>query len=479
MLASVLHFSTAFSAPEVELSKPTDVAKGDHWAVLIAGSSGYGNYRHQADVCHAYQIFKRAGVPHKQIITLAVDDIANSPENPFPGKLFNKPTPKGVPGVDVYEGCKIDYSGKKVTPETFVKVLTGDTTGLDDTNSTDPNKKAKVLKSTSKSKVFVNFVDHGGVGIIGFPETTMHAKDLVAALQKMHDQSMYKELVFYLEACESGSMFETLPKDIKIYATTAADASHSSWGTYCMPDDKVDGTEIKSCLGDLYSVNWMEDADKSTKGESLQDQYTVVKKLTNKSTVLQFGDTSIASEMVFAFEGNGAAYPPGPAPGPAPAPPAPAKCPSMCKMLPGAMHCKMGQCSGCPDCAAAAAPSASHAMSLPSADATLASAFHRFLASGDDAVADELVAGVRNRQAAKRRFEAIATKVAGLSATALPELDGPLDVECHYQAHTSYIRQCGEWDAEAMAYSSTLAKLCKHTSGVADAIVSAIGEACA
>ena len=131
MLASVLHFSTAFSAPEVELSKPTDVAKGDHWAVLIAGSSGYGNYRHQADVCHAYQIFKRAGVPHKQIITLAVDDIANSPENPFPGKLFNKPTPKGVPGVDVYEGCKIDYSGKKVTPETFVKVLTGDTTGLD------------------------------------------------------------------------------------------------------------------------------------------------------------------------------------------------------------------------------------------------------------------------------------------------------------------------------------------------------------
>ena len=47
------------------------------------------------------------------------------------------------------------------------------------------------------------------------------------------------------------------------------------------------------------------------------------------------------------------------------------------------------------------------------------------------------------------------------------------------QAHTSYIRQCGEWDAEAMAYSSTLAKLCKHTSGVADAIVSAIGEACA
>lgn len=27
-----------------------------HWAVLVAGSSGWGNYRHQADVYHAYQV---------------------------------------------------------------------------------------------------------------------------------------------------------------------------------------------------------------------------------------------------------------------------------------------------------------------------------------------------------------------------------------------------------------------------------------
>ena len=64
---------------------------------------------------------------------------------------------------------------------------------------------------------------------------------------------MYKELVFYLEACESGSMFQTLPKDIGVFATTAANAKESSWGTYCSPHDKVDGKSIGSCLGDLYS----------------------------------------------------------------------------------------------------------------------------------------------------------------------------------------------------------------------------------
>ena len=30
--------------------------KGKLWAVLVAGSEGWDNYRHQADVCHAYQV---------------------------------------------------------------------------------------------------------------------------------------------------------------------------------------------------------------------------------------------------------------------------------------------------------------------------------------------------------------------------------------------------------------------------------------
>ena len=48
---------------------------------------------------------------------------------------------------------------------------------------------------------------------------------------------------------------------MNIYAITAANASESAWGTYCSPDDKVDGVSVGSCLGDLFSVNWMEDSD--------------------------------------------------------------------------------------------------------------------------------------------------------------------------------------------------------------------------
>ena len=100
----------------------------DHWAVLVAGSNGYWNYRHQADVCHAYQIFTKAGIPRSNIITMFYDDIANDPANPFPGQLFNRPSTG--PGYDVYKGCTPDYSGEDVTAANFLAVLTGNSSAV-------------------------------------------------------------------------------------------------------------------------------------------------------------------------------------------------------------------------------------------------------------------------------------------------------------------------------------------------------------
>lgn len=78
-------------------------------------------------------------------------------------------------------------------------------------------------------------------------------------------------MTFYLEACESGSMFLQLPNNTNIYALSAASPTESSWATYCPPDDVVNKTHINSCLGDLFSVNWMENSDAAnTSNETLQ-----------------------------------------------------------------------------------------------------------------------------------------------------------------------------------------------------------------
>lgn len=62
----------------------------------------------------------------------------------------------------------------------------------------------------------------------------LYADDLVTALEDKHRAGGFKELVAFLEACESGSMFQgLLASDMPVFATTASNASESSWATYC------------------------------------------------------------------------------------------------------------------------------------------------------------------------------------------------------------------------------------------------------
>ena len=91
---------------------------------------------------------------------MSYDDVAHSPSNPFPGKLFNKPTAAGTPGVDVYDGCNIDYNGEDVTAANLISVLKGDSAAVSG---------KKVLKSTAESKVFFYFADHGAPGLVAMP----------------------------------------------------------------------------------------------------------------------------------------------------------------------------------------------------------------------------------------------------------------------------------------------------------------------
>jgi len=262
----------------------------DHWAVLVAGSNTYGNYRHQSDTHHAYQIMKANGIPTSNIIHMAYDDIASSPYNPFPGQIFNKPN-----GPNVYFADEIDYKGKTVNKTTFEAVLKGDkaTAG------------GKVLESTENSKVFIYFADHGGTDLICFPSGPyLYSDELQQTIDYMYNNKMYSELVFYVEACESGSMFPNLKAEQRVYAMTASNASLSSWGTYCGTDAVVDGKNIGSCLGDLFSVNWMQDTEANDPSvETLETQYENVKTATTKSPVCKFGDFDFMSEPIGDFEG--------------------------------------------------------------------------------------------------------------------------------------------------------------------------------
>ena len=270
----------------------------DNYAVLVAGSNTYSNYRHQSDVFHHYHILTDRGVNPDNIIVFAYDDIANNSRNPFKGQVFNHPD-----GQDVYAGVKIDYYGADVTPSNFVAAITGDSEGV---SLTDPRSTAKVLTSTKNDNVYIYFTDHGSDNLIAFPSKYLYRDELISALNLMFEKGLYKELVFYLEACESGSMFnKVLPTNISVYATTAANPTESSYAYYCGSEAKVNGTLIGSCLGDEYSIRFMEDIDSrpgdKLKDYTMQEQYEYLVKIVEGSHVQQYGDLEIAKKSIYEF----------------------------------------------------------------------------------------------------------------------------------------------------------------------------------
>jgi len=263
------------------------------WALLVAGSNYWYNYRHQADVCHAYQVLHAHGIPDENIVVMMYDDIANNQQNPTKGVVINHPD-----GKDVYKGVPKDYVGKDVVVKNFLNILTGNKAAMKGIGS------GKVIESGPNDHVFVNFVDHGATGILAFPEGELTVKQLNDALNQMFTQKKYAKLLLYIEACEAGSMFRNvLSSKINAFATTASDYDESSYA--CYYDSKR-----ATYLGDWYSVNWMEDSDKENiEKETLQAQFKIVKNITTTSHVMEYGDLSISNLVVGEFQGEQATPP--------------------------------------------------------------------------------------------------------------------------------------------------------------------------
>ena len=217
------------------------------------------------------------------------NDVPFDKYNPFKGQLFNRP---GDDSPNVYKGVIVDYEKEMVNPEILIKVLIG-----------DESAGGKVLKSTKDDNVFLFFSDHGSEDLLALPGGYLYSNNLLDAIKTMHDKQMYKKFLLYIEACFSGSMFLNLPEDLNVVAVTAANAEESSWGWYCDDEAIIKGKDIGSCLGDEFSISWMEHVDNSDRKENLEDQFNYLVKQVTKSHVSRYGDTSFKNDSIGEFIG--------------------------------------------------------------------------------------------------------------------------------------------------------------------------------
>ena len=251
------------------------VASCERWAVLIAGSNTYSNYRHQADIFTMYTQLKNRGFDDEHIVQMAYDDIATSSYNPYKGQVFHT-----LQHVNIYPGAStIDYSSRQVTAENFYTVLT-------------------TLPSTSNDYVYIYYDNHGSYGLLGVPDgcgNYIFADELSEALSTMASQNQYKYLLFGIEACYSGSVAEqfSAPNMVTI---TAANDRESSYAA-------VWDSQIGSYLSNEFTNYWLAFLDEHY-DQTIGDLYTTVKSETTGSHVCFFGDESMKSLSLTLFLGT-------------------------------------------------------------------------------------------------------------------------------------------------------------------------------
>eukprot|EP00241_Pyramimonas_parkeae_P001365 CAMPEP_0114264316 /NCGR_PEP_ID=MMETSP0058-20121206/23116_1 /TAXON_ID=36894 /ORGANISM="Pyramimonas parkeae, CCMP726" /LENGTH=544 /DNA_ID=CAMNT_0001380931 /DNA_START=95 /DNA_END=1727 /DNA_ORIENTATION=+ len=202
------------------------------WALLVAGSRGWENYRHQASLYHLCQALHIGHIPDSQIVTMFADDIANAPENPFPGQVFNS-----LGGPDVYDGMWADYAGTEVTADNFFAALQG---RIADVHMSSPDRRPKVLQSGPQDHVlvyFIGFASHGFLAMPGYPEGSVYADHLHDALGRMSRQEVpasFLTLACVVDAPRAASMFRgLLDKNLGVVAITASDMTSDTYAVDC------------------------------------------------------------------------------------------------------------------------------------------------------------------------------------------------------------------------------------------------------
>lgn len=208
----------------------------------------------------------------------------------------------------------------------------------------------------------------------------------------------------------------------------------------------VDGKTIGSCLGDEFSVRWMEDSESTdSSNETIAQQFNKLKSAVTKSHVMQYGVTSFDSEPIGDFQG---------------------------------IH---GQSLATDDIA-----QAMPGLGVDSRQVEVHQAYYKVVRAATPAArkdAEAELAGIlARRHSADEMFGNIASiAMNGNAAKAQEMLEGPTssleNVDCHARALQSVVRVCGAFNDYSLRYSRLFVNLCNN--GVSEAVItSAIETGC-
>lgn len=214
-----------------------------HWALLVAASEGWTNYRHQADVLDMYQILKNHGYDDKHIILIMADDLAYNTYNPTAGEVRVSPD-----GPNLYHDISIDYKQGDLKPEDITAILNGERS----------KRLPEVIEGSPGDNVLVFWSGHGlsGEFVFGNLPEGFTNELMGATLRQLSQERKYRKMLWLIETCYSSSVAKTAIGVPGVLCIAAADEKETS-------------------KADVYSTElnvWMSNRFTSTLTEAIREE---------------------------------------------------------------------------------------------------------------------------------------------------------------------------------------------------------------
>lgn len=187
-------------------------ALDERWALLVAGSTGWANYRFQADVFAMYDLLRRHGYDDEHIVLIVEDDAASHPNNPDPGTLHISDD-----GENLYRPEAIDYRLSSITPDDLADILQGRRS----------QRLPEVIGTDDRDNLFIFWSGHGATGYLDFGNDR---RMTYARLREQLAATPHRKMLVAVEACYSGGLGETctgLPGALFITAANPYETSHA------------------------------------------------------------------------------------------------------------------------------------------------------------------------------------------------------------------------------------------------------------
>ena len=225
-------------------------------AIIMCGSRGYNNYRHQADLYTWMNVLLNRGFKRENIITFSYNDLPILTNNTIKHTCY---------GPNMYREDFVNYTLHDANKDMFLKTLK---------NITCKN-----------ANVLVIYINHGAYNLLSTPNTfdqPIYVDDFSEAINTL--STRVRKVCVVIEACYSGSMAYRARYNRNILFITAADAKQSSY-SYCWCSD------INAYTTDEFTYHMLNYLDSNANDKKyIKDMYDVVKNRTVFSNVMSSGN---------------------------------------------------------------------------------------------------------------------------------------------------------------------------------------------